>query len=133
ASLILMLVVWQPFKSSNDEIFSTYTSGSFNIPSVKAPSSNNNVRDNNLRGSEFAFNGYTKIETEEILASIDLIKAKEFSAAEDKLAALLKPHETNPDLILYLAIAKLNSSKEFEAVSKLEKLAKVPNYHNEAD
>lgn len=133
ASLVLIILVWQPFKSSNDAIFSSYTSGSYNTPALEAPSLDIYKTDENLRGTEFAFKGYTQLEAEEILASIDLINKREFSQAEQKLSSILKPQEANPDLVLYLAIAQLNSNKELVAVSNFEKLIKIPNYQNEAD
>lgn len=125
ASIAIGLLVWQPTRSSNDEIFAAYTgttASSFKRLEVIGPEGTAGTR-----GGEMVLEGFTAAETEAFAQAIDLLQAEEYDKAKALLKQLVKAKGEQTILLQNLAVAQLKSNEVTEAVRHLETLRQRPS------
>jgi hypothetical protein len=123
AVLLIAFFIWQPNKSSNEELFQAYTSGSIELPAISMNEAEFDNLDNNVRGGdEYLFKGYTYEESVSLQEAIALVNKREFASAKNIFTKYLKHKEKNPGLLLHLAISQLNTKEISLGVSNLEYL-----------
>ena len=128
ASIILILVVWQPQHSSDKKLFADYTN-SIDNTSINDFTQTERIKEQGgLRGEEEHFRNYTYNETLQLLEAITLVKQKDFEKAKEIFNRLHVEKEKNPGLALYLSIAQLNTDNLDDAIRNLEYLTKLPGF-----
>lgn len=127
AIFIIGFMIWQPNKLPNDKLFSQYNSEESIIQSIDYQKMATISESGGERGSEILFQNYTKSETNDAMAAIELFKNNNFEKSKQILIAL-NPKEKNNQLLLFLAIAQLKTNEVNEAVSNLEFLNAISNY-----
>lgn len=131
ASIILILTIWQPQHSSNEELFTDYvtnidkiTAYSFESPIIK----NEGTRSDNL-----SFKNFSDQDSKLIWTAINEINASNFNQANAILTELNIDVSKNPGLALYLAIAKINSNESDKGIVILKKLDSLSNFEYKDD
>lgn len=134
ASIILILMVWQPQHLSDKKIFADYTKSIDNTFISDFAKDELVKQQGGLRGDEEKFRNYNYDESLLLLEAIDLVKKKEFARANEVFKILDVRKEKNPGLALYLSISQLNTEKFDDAINNLEYLVKINGflYHDEA-
>lgn len=127
AIFIIGFMIWQPNKLSNDKLFSQYNSEESIIQSIDYQKMATVSESGDVRGGEILLQNYTKSETDEAMAAIELFKNNNFEKSKQMLITL-NPKEKNNQLLLFLAIAQLKTSEVNQAVSNLEYLNTIANY-----
>lgn len=127
AIFIIGFMIWQPNKLSNDKLFSQYNSEESIIQSIDYQKMATVSESGDVRGGEILLQNYTKSETDEAMAAIELFKNNNFEKSKQMLITL-NPKEKNNQLLLLLAIAQLKTSEVNQAVSNLEYLNTIANY-----
>lgn len=127
AIFIIGFMIWQPNKLSNDKLFSQYNSEESIIQSIDYQKMATVSESGGVRGGEILFQNYTKSETDEAMAAIELFKNNYFEKSKQILITL-NPKEKNNQLLLFLAIAQLKTNEVNQAVSNLEYLYTISNY-----
>ncbi|MBI3139991.1 MAG: hypothetical protein HYZ15_15550 [Sphingobacteriales bacterium] len=128
ASIILILVVWQPQHSSDKKLFADY-SNSIDNSSINDFTQTERINEQGgLRGEEEHFRNFTFDETLQLQEAIALVKQKEFEKAKGVFNRFHIEKEKNPGLVLYLSIAQLNSDDMEEAIKNLEYLNRLPAF-----
>lgn len=128
ASIILILVVWQPQHSSDKKLFADYTNSIDNSSINDFTQSEIIKEQGGLRGEEEHFRNFTFDETLQLQEAIALVRQKEFEKAKEVFNRFHIEREKNPGLALYLSIAQLNSDDVKEAITNLEYLNKLPAF-----
>lgn len=133
ASIILILVVWQPQHSSDKKLFADYSISSDNNSLNDFTQVERIKEQGGLRGEEEHFRNFTFEETFQLQEAINLVRQKEFQKAKEAFNRFFIEKEKNPGLALYLSIAQLNSDDVKKAIINLEYLNKLPafSYANE--
>ena len=130
ASVIGALLVWQPTRSSNDDLFATYAGTTMSTATLKSTATLPGATSGGeiiTRGSDNMLSGFTAIEAEEFTQAVNAIQSKEFEQAKSLLAELIKTKGRMPVLVRSLAVAQLNSNEVAQAVSNLESLHNTPD------
>ena len=128
ASIILILVVWQPQHSSDTKLFAVY-SNSIDNSSINDFTQAELIKEQGrLRGEEEHFRNYSYNETLQLLEAIELEKQKNFEKAKEVFNSLHVEKEKNPGLALYLSIAQLNTGDLDVAIKNLDYLAQLSNF-----
>jgi hypothetical protein len=128
ASIIIALAVWQPQHWSDRRILDEYAVN-INTNSLSGVSefAKGNIDQNNSRGNDnLYFEGYTYSENIELTEAIALFENKNYELARDILVRLKVSKTDDAGLILYLAIAQLNSGEYSTAIDNLKKIQKSP-------
>ena len=123
ASVIGALLVWQPTRSSNDDLFATYAGTTMSTATLPGTAPGGET---GTRGSDNTLPGFTTIEAEELTKAVNAIQSKEFEQAKPLLQGLIKTKGRMPMLVQPLAVAQLNSNEVAQAVSNLESLQNIP-------
>ena len=131
ASIILILLIWQPQHSSNKELFTTYVTNidktiayDFESPSI--------INDG-TRSDGVIIKNFTDQEFRLIKTAIDAIYAKQFVQANAILSELEINILKNPGLALYLAIAKINTDESDKGIDILKRLDNISNFEFKND
>lgn len=123
ASVIGALLVWQPTRSSNDDLFATYAGTTMSTATLQGTAPGGET---GTRGSDNTLPGFTTVEAEELTKAVNAIQSKEFEQAKPLLQGLIKTKGRMPMLVQPLAVAQLNSNEVAQAVSNLESLQNIP-------
>jgi hypothetical protein len=133
AAIILIVLVWQPQHSSNQQLFADY-SNRLNNRLISDYAQSEIIFDRaGLRGGDAHFKNYTYNETLKLLEAIDLVKQKRFESAIQAFNQFNVKKEDNPGLALYLSIAQLNSDHVNDALTNLVFLDSLPDFLYEED
>jgi len=118
----IAFIIWQPHKSSNQDIFNTYT--------LAYASSNILESDNTIktRGGNIFFENLNPTDNSKISEALNLYYNKEYGAAKAIFEQVLVPKEKNNELVLYMAICQLFSSDINNAINNLTYLSSLKNY-----
>jgi hypothetical protein len=127
AVFIIGLMILQPTKSSNEELFASYNSNPSSFASIDYSKLENTSDASGTRGSEYILKNYSLSETETALQAVKLFNERNFENAK-KLLTDLSPKEKNPELLIFLAIAQLNTNDIAKAISNLEFLYILQKY-----
>ena len=119
AALVATLLVWQPTRSSNEEVFAAYAETSASTATLPGLAGSAGTR-----GPEMTLNGFTANETEALAQAVDKLQAKDYQNAKVLLKQLVLTKGEQPILLRNLAVAQLNSNEVAEAVRNLENLSK---------
>jgi hypothetical protein len=129
AAASLILFIWQPFKLGNDQLFSNYlASANTTLPPVSRIDFRVETNDQTRSGNITTISGFTYEESGLIFSSLNLMKSGNFIAAKLSLEKASVTKEKNPEILIYLAIAQLNTSETEKAIENLQFLSNVPNY-----
>ncbi|TLM88876.1 tetratricopeptide repeat protein [Hymenobacter jeollabukensis] len=124
ASIAAILLVWQPTRSSNDEVFAAYAGTT--ASTVTLPESVGPEVAGGMRGAETVVEGFSAAETEALAQAVYMLQAKEYDNAKVLLNELVQAKGEQPILLQNLAVAQLNSNEVAEAVRNLESLRQHP-------
>jgi len=118
----IAFIVWQPHKSSNQDIFNTYT--------LAYASSNILESDNTIetRGGNTYFENLNPSDNSKISEALDLYNNQEYSEAKSIFEQVLDPRSKNNELVLYMAISELRSNDIDNAINNLIYLDSLSNY-----
>ncbi|MFV8354942.1 hypothetical protein ACNQGB_02005 [Flavobacterium sp. XS1P32] len=125
AILVIGLLVWQPTKNSNEELFANYNSDA--LSSIDYGKIENTSQNGGVRGAEFLLKNYSKDETEKALNAIGLFQKRDFENSKILLNEL-NPKDKNSEILFFLAVSQLNTNEVDLAISNLEYLNKIPNF-----
>ena len=126
ASTLFALLIWQPTRSSNEEVFAAYAASTTRPMAPEADPASRSAEPG-TRGSEVILKGLTASESEQALRALELIQVKDFEPAKAIFQQLIKARGEQPVLLYNLAIAELNSNEVEPAIDKLEKLKRLPD------
>lgn len=124
AAVVATLLVWQPTRSSNEEVFAAYAETSASTATL--PGLAGSAGASGTRGPEMTLNGFTATETEALAQAVDKLQAKDYQNAKVLLKQLVLTKGEQPVLLRNLAVAQLNSNEVAEAVRNLENLSQQP-------
>lgn len=128
ASIILILLVWQPQHSSDKKLFADY-SNSIDNSSINDFTQTELIEEQgSLRGEEEHFRNFTFDETLQLQEAISFVRKKEFIKAKGVFNHFHIEKKKNPGLALYLSIAQLNSDDVSGAITNLEYLKRLPEF-----
>ena len=129
ASVVGALLIWQPTRSSNEDLFASYAETTVSTATLKSTATLPGATPGGeiiTRGSDNMLSGFTTIEAEELTQAVNAIQSKEFEQAKSLLQGLIKTKGRMPVLVRSLAVAQLNSNEVAQAVSNLESLQNIP-------
>lgn len=124
ASVVGALLVWQPTRSNNDELFTSYAATT--ISTATLPEIDEREGEVGTRGSDSTLPGFTATEAAELNQAVNAIQSREFEQAKPLLQGLINTKGRMPMLVHPLAVAQLNSNEVAQAVANLEKLQNIP-------
>lgn len=128
ASIIFILIVWQPQHSSDKNLFAEYSNSIVNSSINDFTQTEQINEQDGIRGEEERFRNFTHVETLQLQEAIALVWQKDFEKAKEVFNRFHIEKEKNPGLALYLSIAQLNSDDVEEAISNLEYLKELPTF-----
>lgn len=129
AAASLILFIWQPFKLGNDQLFSNYlASANTTLPPVSRIDFRVEANEQTRSDNATTISGYTYEESELIFSALNLMRGGNFIGARIRLEKASVTKEKNPEILIYLAIAQLNTNETEKAIENLEFLRNVPNY-----
>lgn len=125
ATVVAVLLVWQPTKSSNEELFAAYADTTTRTAMLAGPAGPSGGV--GTRGEETVLPGFTDTEATLLARAVDELHAKDYEGAKALLKGLLQTKGEQPILLQNLAVAQLNSHEVAEAVRHLEDLRRRPD------
>ena len=128
AVLLLGFFIWQPNRINDDKLIKEFAYNETVIENIKKVEIQNGGYSSGLRGEEFIFEDYTKMESELALKAISLINQNEIIQAKTIFHTLDVEDKGNNQLLFFLAISEAYSGEEKQALKKFMKLGKVENF-----
>jgi hypothetical protein len=113
------LFIWQPTKSSDDELFAYYNSSLENLTQDNLESLDYDITNSTTRGDDIIFQNYSPIESENIIVALSYFKDKNYDQAKARLGEL-KPKGKNNQILFFLALSQLNTNDVEESIANLE-------------
>lgn len=128
ASFALIILAWQPQHSSNEKLFSIYSSNINSSNIVDFAGSEVLKESDGTRGEEVFFKNYGYNESSQLLEAISLVRQKEFEKAKEIFIKQNVQKDKNPGLTLYYSIAQINTNNLDSAIINLEYLIQLPDF-----
>ena len=113
----VILLVWQPFKSSGSEIFDTY--------GIAIPASELSQLARGgigTRGGSFYFDNFSPADNDKIAEALNLYSEEKYIGATEVFEQVLSSPKRSNELILYMAISQLYADEILKAIENLEYL-----------
>jgi hypothetical protein len=128
AILLLGLFIWQPNKFNDNKLIKEYAYNEAVIENIEKVEFQNSASSSGLRGEEFIFEGYSKMESELALKAISLLNQNEIIKAKEIFNNLEVNDKGNNQLLFFLAISEAYSNEEKPALKRFLKLSKIENF-----
>lgn len=129
AAACLILLIWQPQKSSGGQLFDQYLEESHElVPSISSAALESYSDEGDYRGGEQVIKNFTQQESEQIFSAIEMLEKRDFLNAKRMLLSAGVSRGKSPEMLVYLAIAQLNTNEVELGVANLEYLNNEANH-----